>query len=76
MSGSFQFYVPKGSFFSRLFFFQIIQISIFRNWLMRDTMHLQVLNFDKTVGTEATFLTLSNHFDMHTNFHNIKNVNL
>ena len=39
-------------------------------------MHLQVLNFDKTVGPEATFLTLSNHFDMHTNFHNIKNVNL
>ena len=35
-------------------------------------MHLQVLNFDKTVGPEATFLTLSNHFDMHTNFHNKK----
>ena len=39
-------------------------------------MHLQVLGFNKNVGPEATFLTLSNHFDMHTNFHNIKNVNL
>ena len=39
-------------------------------------MHLQVLDFNKTVGPEATFLTLSNHFDMHTNFHNIKKCKL
>ena len=78
MSGSFQLLdsmFPKDPFF-QIIFFQIIQISIFRNWLVRDTMHLQVLNFDNTVGPEATFLTLSNHFDMLTNFHNIKNVNL
>ena len=78
MSGSFQTLdsmFPKDPFFPD-YFFQIIQTSIFRAWLVRDTMHLQVLDFNKNVGPEATFLTLLNHFDMHTNVHNIKNVNL
>ena len=32
------------------YFFQIIQTSIFRAWLVRDIMRLQVLDFNKNVG--------------------------
>ena len=52
MSGSFQTLdsmFPKDPFFPD-YFFQIIQTSIFRAWLVRDTMHLQVLDFNKNGG--------------------------
>ena len=57
MNGSFQTLdsvFPKDHFFPN-YFFQIIQTSFFRAWLVRDTMHLQVLDFNKNVGPEATF---------------------
>ena len=44
MSGSFQ---TLDSMFPKDPFFQVIQTSIFRAWLVRDTMHLQVLDFNK-----------------------------